>query len=103
MVAVGTIRLRGNQMSAGGAACRRVLERGLEHDPSKRLGVPADRPSPQYRGTLSWGTTMREIERQLLPLDEFLRPWQDQSACRAEHSELFFPARSERASVRVRR
>ena len=46
---------------------------------------------------------MLEIDRQLLPVDDFLRPWQDQAACRAEQSELFFPARSERASVRTRR
>ena len=46
---------------------------------------------------------MREIDRLVLPQDDHLRPWQDLSACNAEHSDLFFPARSERASVRVRR
>src|SRR4051812_13480368 len=46
---------------------------------------------------------MREIDRLVLPLEDHLRPWQDQSACNTEHSDLFFPARSERASVRVRR
>ena len=46
---------------------------------------------------------MREIDRLVLPQDDHLRPWQDLSACNAEHSDLFFAARSERAAVRVRR
>ena len=46
---------------------------------------------------------MREIDRLVLPQEDYLRPWQDRSACRAEQGDVFFAARPERAAVRVRR
>ena len=45
---------------------------------------------------------MKEIDR-LTPQPEYLRPWQEEAACRGEDSAWFFPADAEQRRARLRR
>ena len=45
---------------------------------------------------------MKEIDR-LAPDPEYVRPWQDSAACKAEDSAWFFPADTEQRRARLRR
>ena len=45
---------------------------------------------------------MKDIDR-LEPHEDYLRPWQDDAACRGDQGAWFFPADAEQRRVRIRR
>jgi len=46
--------------------------------------------------------TVKDLDR-LEPHADYLRPWQDDAACRGEDAAWFFPAEAEQRRARIRR